>query len=145
VAGGCFCPEQGVYLAANRARVAERHAPGGHQVRGAGLLAALLDDHGELRALAPDSRRDAQPGVEPVQHHVGSGHQHAPLPAQERAGPWVIARPTAEGDVEPRVLEQGEVRDRQGRPTVLDQQPGTPSRDGNGPGTVCRVTRPATA
>jgi hypothetical protein len=126
VAGGCFCPEQGVDLTADRAWAGERHAPGRHRVRGAGFLARLLDDHGEFRAVAPDGRRDAQSWVEAVQYHVGSGYQHALLPAQERAGAGVAAGPAAEGDVEPRVLEQGVIRDRQGRPAVLDQQVGTP-------------------
>ena len=126
MAGGCFCPEQGVYLTADRAWVGERHAPGRHRVRGAVLLARLLDNHGEFLAVALDGRRDAQSWVEAVQHYVGSGYQHALLPAQKRAGARVAAGPAAEGDVESRVLEQGEVRDRQGQ-AVLDQQAGTPA------------------
>jgi len=116
-----LCPEQGVYLAGDRAREAERDAPTGHRIRGASLLAPLLDDHGELRPLAPDGRRHPRLGVESVQHHIGSVHKHAPLPAHKGAVRWVTAGPGAEGDVEPRVPEQGEVRDRQGRPPVLDQ------------------------
>jgi hypothetical protein len=125
-ASACRGPAQGVYLAADRARAAERHAPGRHRVRAAGLPSALLDDHREPRVLAPDDRRDAQRGVEPVQHHFSSGQHRAPLPALKRARSWVTARPGAEGDVEPRILEQGEVRDRQGWMAVLDQQPGMP-------------------
>jgi hypothetical protein len=114
-------PEHGVYLAVDRARVAERHASGRYRVRASGFVAVLLDDHREPGMPMPDGRRDAQRGVEPVQHHVGSGEQRARLPALQRARLRVAAWPGAEGDVQPGVLEQGEVRDRQGWMGVFDQ------------------------
>ena len=80
-AGSRFGPEQGVYLAVDRARIAERYASGGQGFRGADPLAGLLDDYREFGALVPDGCRHSQPGVEPVQHHIGMAHQHAPPPA----------------------------------------------------------------
>jgi hypothetical protein len=56
-----------------------------------------------------------------VQHRVGASHEGALLTTQNRAACPVITWPAAKGNVEARLLEQGEVRDRQRRVAVLDE------------------------
>ncbi len=120
--------QQGLHLTVHGARVLERHAPGRRCVPRTGrVLAGPLEDHGDARVLAPDGLGDPQRRIESVKHHVGAGDHRALPSAHKRALARVASRPRAKGDVEPRRTEQGEVRDRQGRMTVFDQQPWTPA------------------
>lgn len=93
-------PARGGYLAADRARVAERCASVRYLAGTPVLLTALFDNHRELRVLAPDGRSDAQRGIESVQHHIRPREQRARLPVHDWAGSRVVAWTRAERDVD---------------------------------------------
>jgi hypothetical protein len=92
--------------------------------RQASVRAAALSGHDRhSRAVTANGWRNAEPWVKAVQDGVGAGQYGARPVMQQRAGRQVRAGPRAEGDVEACLLEQGEVRDRQRRVAVFDEDP----------------------
>ena len=81
----------------------------------------LLDQYRYAQALAADGRGHTERWVETVKHGVGTQQQGA-LPALEHgAGRRITVGPGTERDVKACLLEYGEVRDRQRRVVVLDE------------------------
>ena len=88
-------------------------------------MSALPGYHRHPRTVTADGCGDAEPWVKTVKYGVGTGQDGTRSATQQGAGCQVTAGPRAEGDVKARLLEHGQVRYRQRRVVVLDEDPRT--------------------